>query len=50
MIPVIISALSSKDDGEKLEKTLQIRASATHKEERKEEKPYVACVYISVYM
>lgn len=49
MVSVIISALSSKDDGEKLEKTFQIRASAMNKGERKEEKPYVACVYMSVY-
>lgn len=45
MVPAVISAFLSKNDGEKLEKTLQTRASATNKGERKKYRTYHLCSY-----
>lgn len=59
MVPVVVSAFLSKNDGEKLEKTLQTRASATNKGERKKYRDMslvchvnvtcVLCMYICMY-
>lgn len=50
MIPVVVSAFLSKNDGEKLEKTLQTRASATNKGEKKKYRTCITCVRVSVLL
>lgn len=47
MVPIVISAFLSKNDREKLEKTLQIRTSATNKRERKK---YIYICYVFMWM